>query len=183
MGRKTIKPGKPDIIYVPGDTIEVDKPYPVPVEVHKPADTLNIILACIKSGKYYEFFPERVRDSIIYVTKEDTTAVLRDWATERVYEEKMFDIDTVGTAIVRAKTQYNRLTWIGTTFTPVTKVVTNQASVKKYSPFIGAGITTQPTVTSQVGMFFEDKYGFSALYQYDWVQKKHILGTTFMLKF
>lgn len=183
LGRKTIKPGKPEIIYVPGDTVSVDVPYPVPVEVIKPADTLDIIRACIESGKYSELFPERVRDSIIYVTKDDSTAIIRDWATERLYEEKMFDIDTVGTATVKAKVQYNRLTWLNSTFVPVQKIVKEPQPIKKYSPFVGAGITTQPAVAGQLGMFFEDKYGFSGVYQYDWNNKNHIFGAMFLIKF
>ena len=183
IGRKTIKTPEPSVIYVPGDSVEVEVPYPVPVYVKEPADTADVIRACIESGRYYDLFPEKVRDSIIYVTPEDTSMVLRDWATERYYEEKVFDIDTVGTAIVKAKTQYNRLTWLGTTFKPITKVITEVTPVKKYSPFIGAGLTTQPSVAAQAGMFFEDKYGFSGMYQYDWTNKNHIFGAMFLIKF
>lgn len=183
LGRRTIKPGKPDIVYVPGDSVSVEVPYPVPVYVSKPVDTLNVLLAIIKSGKYYELFPEKVRDSIVYVTPQDTSDVIRDWASERFYEEKVFDIDTVGSATVRAKTQYNRITFLGTTFKPVTKVVTEYKPVNKYSPFVGVGLTTMPTVAGQAGMFFEDKYGFSGLYQYDWQNKNHIFGAMFLLKF
>lgn len=183
VGRRTIKTPEPNVIYVPGDSIHVELPYPVPVEVIKPVDTANVILACIESGKYYELFPEKVRDSIVYVTKEDTTTVLRDWATERFYEETLFDVDTVGTAIVRAKVQYNRLSWMNSTFTPVTKVIYTPQPIKKYSPFVGLGLTTMPTVATQAGVFFEDKYGFSGLYQYDWVNNKHIFGSVFLLKF
>lgn len=185
IGRKTVKPAKPEIIYQKGDSIRVEVPYPVPVEVIKPVDTVNIILACIRSGKYYELFPEKVkvRDSIIYVTKEDTSSVLLDWATERIYEEKMFDIDTVGKAVVRAKVQYNRLSWLNTSFTPVTKVVYKPQPIKKFSPFVGGGISTMPAAVGEVGMFFEEKYGFSGLYQYDWEQKKHSLSAVFLYKF
>lgn len=182
-GRKTIKTPDPGVIYVPGDSIKVEVPYPVPVEVNKPVDTMNVLLSCIKSGKYYDLFPERVRDTVIYVTKDDTTAVINDWATERVYSEKVFDIDTVGTAIVNAKVQYNRLTWIGTTFTPVQKVVIMPQPIKKYSPFVGGGLTTMPSVVAQAGMFFDDKYGITGLYMYDWNLNTHIFGSTFLLKF
>ena len=183
LGRSTIKQPKPEVIYVKGDSITVEKPFPVPVEVIKPADTANVIIACIKSGRYYELFPEKIRDSIIYVTKDDTTAVIRDWATERTYREKMFDIDTVGTATVTAKVQYNRLTWLGSTFTPVVKTIVEPQPIKKFSPFVGVGITTMPSVTGQVGVFFEEKYGFSGVYQYNWETKKHIFGTGFLYKF
>ena len=183
LGRKTVTVGPPSVIYMPGDTISVDVPYPVPVQVVKPIDTANVIKACIKSGRYYELFPEKVRDSLIYVTKEDTTMVLADWATERFYEEKLFDIDTVGTAWVKAKTQYNRLEFINTTFVPVTKVVTQPYQVKKYSPFIGAGVTTYPSVITQAGLFIDDKYGFSGIYMYDWALGKNVFGTSILLKF
>lgn len=144
---------------------------------------MNVILSCIKSGKYYELFPERVRDSIIYVTKEDTTNVLLDWATERWYSEKVFDSDTLGTGVVNARVQYNRLTWLGSTFTPVQKVVITPQPLKKYAPFFGGGITTMPSFITQGGLFINDKYGFSALYMYDWNVKTHIVGTTFLYKF
>lgn len=183
IGRKTIKPGNPEIIYVPGDTVKVDKPYPVPVYVNKPVDTTDVIVAAIKSGGFKDLFPENVRDSIVYVTKDDTAKVLKDWASERFYEEKLFDIDTVGSATVRARVQYNRLAMIEGEFVPVTKVITNEKPIKKYSPFVGAGITTMPAVNVQAGMFFEDKYGVSASYYYDWGLKKHSVGTTFLLKF
>ena len=184
LGRKTIdKPGPSDPVYVPGDTVFVDKPYPEPVYINKPADTANVILACIKSGRYYDLFPEKVRDSISYVTPEDSSMVIRDWATERFYKEKLFDCDTVGTLTVEAKTQYNRLEWLNTTFVPMTKVVTKPKPVKKYSPFIGGGLTTFPSVIGQAGVFFEDKYGFSGVYQYDWDRKERAFGTAFLIKF
>jgi hypothetical protein len=184
LGRRTIDPPTPPgPIYVPGDTVYVDKPYPEPVYVNKPTDTANVILACIKSGRYYELFPEKVRDSLIFVTPEDSSLVIRDWATERFYVEKLFDCDTVGTLTVKAKTQYNRLEWLNTTFVPVTKVIAKPTPVKKYAPFAGGGITTSPSVLGQAGVFFDDKYGFSGVYQYDWDRKKHVVGTAFLLKF
>jgi hypothetical protein len=183
IGRRTIKTPEPQVIYVPGDTIEVGVPYPDPVYITKPIDTMNVILSCLKSGRYYKLFPERIRDSIVYVTKDDSTAVIKDWASERVYSEKIFDIDTVGVAIVNAKVQYNRLTWLGTKFTPIEKVVIKPQPIKKFSPFVGGGITTMPTVQAQAGLFFEEKYGFSGTYQYDWQNKNHIFGTVFLYKF
>ena len=59
----------------------------------------------------------------------------------------------------------------------------NYQPIKKYSPFVGLGLTTQPTVAGQAGMFFEDKYGFSGLYQYDWTNNNHIFGAMFLMKF
>jgi hypothetical protein len=184
-GRKTMVPETDtQTVYIPGDTIEISVPVPVPVQVVKPVDTANVILDCIRSGKYAEMFPEIKKDSIVYVSKEDTSAVLADWATERIYEEKVFDIDTVGTATVRAKTQYNRLTWLGASFVPVTKetTVTNVVS-KKYSPFIGFGITTMPEAVLNGGLYFDDKYGMSIMYEYNWQIRKHAVGFMGTLKF
>lgn len=185
-GRKTIKvpSGTPQVIYVPGDTVKVEIDKPTPVYVVKPIDTANVIANCIKSGKFKELFPTIVKDSIVYVDKTDSSVVIRDWATERFYEEKVFDIDTVGSAIIKAKTQYNRLTWMGTTFTPVTKetTVTNLIK-KKYEPFIGFGVTTMPEIIINGGIYFDGKYGISALYEYDLNTKMKAVGMIATYKF
>lgn len=189
-GRLTIKePGEPEVIYLPGEPIyipvpaEPDSTETKPVYIVKPIDTANVIAECIRDGKYPELFPVP-KDSIIYVTKEDTAAVLKDWAAERYYKQKVFDIDTVGSAVVEAKSQYNRITWIGTTFTPVTKQVVMPTLVrKKYSPFIGGGITTMPEIVVNGGMYFDDKYGASLMYEYDWTRKKHAVGVMGTIKF
>ena len=183
LGRKTIKQPEPDIIYIPGDTVKVNVPYPEPVYIKKPIDTLDVIADCINSGKYYDLFPEKVRDSIVYVTKEDTSAVIRDWATERFYDEQIFDIDTVGTASIKAKVQYNRLASLESTFVPITKVITQVKPAKKYSPFVGVGLSTAPSANLQGGMYFDNKYGASLEYQYQWQTKQHVLGTAFLIKF
>ena len=185
-GRKTviIPDNDPDIIYIPGDTITVQYPEPEPVLIKVPADTAKIIEACIKSGRFTDLFPTQTKDSIVYVTKEDSAAVIRDWATERLYEQKVFDIDTVGTATIRAKTQYNRITWLGSTFVPVIKQTTlTNTIVKKYSPFVGVGITTMPEVLVNGGMYFEDKYGASVVYEYDWQTNRHAVGLMGSMKF
>lgn len=184
-GRKVVgKPGEPITVYIPGDTVYVDKTELVPVYIKTPPDTANIIAACVRDGKFSELFPHLVKDSIIYITKDDTSAVIADWATERFYEETLFDIDTVGTATVRAKTQYNRLAWMDATFVPVIKQVTTPTILtKKFSPFVGAGISTMPEVMVGGGVFFEDKYGVSAMYQYNWDVKRHAVGLMTMYKF
>ena len=184
-GRQTIKHKTDTVtVYLPGEPVEIKVDNPVPVYVKVPADTANIIADCIKSGKFTDLFPTITKDSIVYVSKEDTAAVLRDWATERLYEQKVFDIDTVGTAVVKAKAQYNRITWITTTFTPVVKQTTVTTTVgKKYAPFVGAGVTTMPDVVVNAGMFFDDKYGASLMYEYNWDIKKHAVGLMATYKF
>lgn len=184
-GRSTVKEKVvTNIEYIPGDTIKIEYPEPEPIYVRIPADTANVIADCIKSGKYYDLFPEKVRDSLIYVDKTDTAAVLRDWATVREYEQQVFDIDTVGTATIKAQTQYNRITWLGASFVPVTKQVTETQLINRhFSPFIGAGVTTFPTAMVQGGAFFEEKYGVTTVYQYDWKLDRHSVGLGVMYKF
>lgn len=184
-GRKTIEPieiEKP--VYIPGDTITVEVPVPTPVYVVRPADTANIIAKCVKDGIYAELFPEKVRDSLVYIpTAEDTLEIVRDWATERYYEEKIFDVDTVGTATVRAKTQYNRITEMSAEVVPVVKTVTKVLPPKKYVPFVGVGATTMPTVAVEGGMFLDEKWGGAMLYQKNVKEKGGSFGVLIVRKF
>lgn len=185
IGRKTVDQiVKTEIVYLPGEKVEVEVEKPVPVYVKPPIDSANVIAECVKSGKFSDLFPTKVKDSIIYVSKEDSSAVIKDWATERVYEQKLFEIDTVGVATVRAKTQYNRITWMSGTFVPVIKqtTVTNVVT-KKYSPFVGGGITTMPEAVLNAGVYFDDKYGVSVMYEYNWELKKRAVGLMATWKF
>ena len=183
IGRSMIKTKTVKVVkYVLSEPVIINKDSLVPVYVIKPVDTVNVIADAIKSGNFTDMFP--VRDHIVYVTKDDSTAVIIDWATERVYKETLFDIDTVGTEIVDFKVQYNRLQSINGTFTPVVKTITEETTVvKKFSPFIGGGITTAPELVVNAGIFFDDKYGVSALYEYNWELKKNVVGMTALYKF
>lgn len=182
IGRKTIKTVEPKPIYEKGDTVYVNKPYPVPVKELIPADTADVIRQCIAEGKYFELFPEKVRDSLIYITPEDTSAILRDWATKRFYSETILDCDTVGTAKIDAIVQYNRLKDLSGTFVPVIKTV-KEYQIKKYSPFVKAGISTAPYANAGAGIFFNEKYGVSVDYNYLWEDKKSAIGMSFYMKF
>lgn len=183
IGRSTIKkPGDPQIIYVPGDTVKITKDSLVPVYIKKPIDTANVLLDAIASGNFDDLFP--VKDSIIYVTKDDSSAVIRDWATERLYDETLFDIDTVGTEQVQIQVQYNRIGWIKGTFVPIQKQTTiTEEKVKKFAPFVGAGITTMPEIGADAGVFLDDKYGVALRYLYDWERSKHAAGLSVYYKF
>lgn len=157
---------------------------PVPVYVNKPADTLNILKALIKSGKYSELFPERVRDSIVYVTKDDTTAVIADWATERLYKETLFDNDTLGRFDLNAKVQYNRLQGLEYNYKPMQKQTeTTVKTTRKYLPYIGAGFDTGKCVLGQAGMFFHQDAGFAIQYRYDTQLKQSQFGGLFLYMF
>ena len=182
-GRSTIKEKEIKWVkYEKGKTITVTKDSLVPVYVNKPIDTTNVILAAIKSGKFNDLFP--VRDNIIYITKQDTSAVLLDWMAERYYDELLFDIDTVGTEKLQLRVQFNRLQGIKSTFTPVVKhVYEKEVRVKKFSPFVGVGITTASELATTGGLFYDDKYGAQLTYEYDWVLKRHVAGLSVLYKF
>ena len=184
LGRKTIKQPEPDIIYLPGDTITIAPDNP-PTPVKEEVDTANIIKNCVKNGLFYELFPEKVRDSIVYLTltKEDTAKVFNDWATRREYNTLLFDIDTVGSATLNAEVQYNRLMNYNLDFVPVIKQVTTVKKTPKYSPFIGAGVTTLPSIGLSGGYFYDDKMGFLFTYQYDYMKKNHVMGAGVLIKF
>lgn len=184
LGKKMVKLVPQDPIYINGDTVKVEVPCPTPVYVNKPCDTLNIIMDCFKNGKYAEFFPEKVRDSLIYIpTSEDTLAIIRDWATERAYEEKIMDSDTTGSATIRAITQYNRLTSLEADINPVIKEVPYIVGPDLISPFVGVGISTNSSFNVQGGLFIKDDWGGSLMYQYDWQTKQNIWGINVMYKF
>lgn len=184
LGRKTIKQPEPDVIYLPGDTITITADNP-PVPIREEVDTANLIKNCVKNGLFYELFPEKVRDSIVYLTltREDTAKVFNDWATRRDYDIRLFDIDTVGSATLNAEVQYNRLMNYNLDFVPVVKQVTMVKKTPKYSPFAGAGITTLPSVGLFAGCFYEEKIGFMFTYNYDYFKKNNIFGAGALIKF
>lgn len=175
---------KTETKYVELPPIHDSIPKPVPVYVKQPADSLNILLALIEEGKYEEYFPERVRDSLIYVTKEDTAAVIRDWATERVYKETLFDTDTLGRFAFDAKVQYNRLQNFDYTFTPVQKQTeTTIRTVRTFLPYLGAGLDLSGSVMAQGGVFVKQNAGLAVQYRYDTKLKEHTAGALFLYMF
>ena len=159
----------------------IDKP--VPYKVVVPADTADIILDCVKSGKFADLFPKQPGDTV-YITKEDTAAVIKDWATERLYAETLFDVDTLGRCDVNALVQYNRLASLNYTFTPIqkqTEITTR--SVRKFLPYVGAGLGTNGSVVAQGGMFIKEDAGFALQYYYNWQLKQHAGAAMFLWMF
>ena len=191
-GRKTMKLPAPEVIteYVEGepihDTCYVDNP----IKVKVPADTLDIIKKCVADGIYKDLWPKE-KEYIEVPSKEDTTAIMKDWATERRYKETLFNTEENGKCVVEAKVQYNRLDLIGYEFTPVVQKVTEKIyTVKEWSPFIEAGYKSnifnkEPEHFGEVGvgMFYKEKYGFEFNYQRGFVQKNDFLGASFFYKF
>ncbi len=190
-GRKTVKIPKPETIveYIEGESIH-DTLYSLkPYAVKTPADTLDIIRKCIADGVYKELWPKE--KEIIEITKDDTTAILKDWATAREYNEKLFDFDTLGKCSVNATVQYNRLKSIGYEYSPAIKEVTKTIySVKKWSPFVEVGYSTNPWSEMPdnvgeigTGIFYNEKYGASLRYQRGFNSKNDYIGVSGILKF
>lgn len=183
----TIKRTKPKVVieYVQGETIRDSVKVPVPYEVIKPVDTLNFLTEIIESGLYSELFPYKVDTLMMYIpTSEDTLAIVNDYGVKRLYKEKLFDNDTLGKFEFNGTVQYNRLMHYDYSFTPIHKTITEtNYIVKKYSPFIGGGLSTTPSVIAQGGVFFDDKYGVAAQYNFNWKTGENTYGAIFMLKF
>lgn len=188
FGRKEMgvsEPSKPEVIYIPGETIRDSIPYPVPYR--EEIDTADVIMACVRDGIYSELFPKRtvVKDSIIYVTKSDSTAIMKDWATKRFYSEELFNSDSLGKCTVDAEVHYNRMKILKYDYTPSIKEVVYPPTKKtaKFSPFVGAGIMTTPSLNAAAGLFIDDSWGFAAQYEYDYKLKTNNFGILVLKKF
>jgi len=193
IGRSTINT-EPKVIvkYIKGETIRDSIPYPLPYYIEKPADTLSIIKQCVKDSIYSELFPEKIITEYIEITKEDTTAIMMDWATKRMYSDTLFNNDTTGTCIVDATVQYNRMSLLSYQFTPIQKTVTiTNYKTKMFSPYIGAGILIDNDFkdyknimpTANIGFFIKERYGLNLQYAKSFKTKNNFYGVSLLYKF
>ena len=169
VGRKTVKDPKPKVVteYVKGETVHDTIVKPKPYAVKVPVDTADIIRQCVRDGIYAELFPVKIVTKYIEVTREDTTVIMKDWATKRSYKEVLFDSDTAGSCDVTIEVQYNRIKGIGYNYKPVYKTVTVTKTERKFfSPFVGVGLVVSPHSGAvdlggsiQAGAFFKDRGG------------------------
>lgn len=192
LGRKTVKEPetKVKIEYLPGepitDTCYIEKPYKIEV----PIDTLGIIQQCIKDGIYQELWPTKIVTEYIEVTREDTTAIMKDWATKRYYTETLFN-NEYGVCKFNTEVQYNRMTLIGYEYAPITQTITETKYItKSFSPFLGISYLTNPwdeiknpMVQLNSGFYIREKYGIQAIYQHSLVLKNDYIGAGFIYKF
>lgn len=192
LGRKTIKTDTKIVTeYIKGDTIRDTLYYPQPIKIIEPIDTLNIIKQCIKDGIYSELWPEKVITEYIEVTKQDTTKIMNDWATKRLYSETLFQNDSIGSCVVDAEVQYNRMKLIGYNYTPITKQVTETIyKTKLFSPFVGGGYLINPweekrnpIMTLNGGVFIKEKYGLQIQYMRTLNSKNDYIGGNVLIKF
>lgn len=193
LGRSTIeKEIVTNIKYIKGEKITntIDKPVPYAVEI--PADTLSIIQDCIKNGIYSELFPEKPITEYVNITHKDTLAIVRDWAIKRLYDEVMFDSDTLGKMEIKMEVQYNRMGMLTYSFTPVHKhIETKIRQVKKFSPFIGVGFSygswennqSDVLLNANVGFFIKETYGINFQYNRSTYLNANYFGGSFFYKF
>lgn len=186
-GRATKKETtKIEVRYEKGETIHDTVTITEPVEVEPVVDTASIIQQCIRDGIYAELFPNKtvIDTQYIEVTREDTTAMLADWATAKTYNESLFDIDTLGRCDVSLTVQYNRLAALSYTYTPIQKTTTITTEKKRVvSPFIGLGVLTNPTdfgnslmPSASVGIYIVEHYGVTLQYSRYIKNKENIVG-------
>lgn len=176
---------KPEVVtkieYIKGDSATDSIKNPTPVKEYPPVDTMNVILDVLKSRKFSELFPEVKKDTIL-ITKEDTSKILSDWSTLRVYSDTLINNDTLGFFKLDTRVQYNRLSNLNWTYTPIQKVITSERKLKhSYTPYFGAGIITTPSIIAQAGLFI-DNWGFAGQYQYDWRLNSHNGGILIIYK-
>lgn len=192
IGRSTIETKiETKIEYVKGDTITNVIYKPKPEYIQLPVDTLNIIKQCIKDGIYQELWPEKIVTEVVEITKEDTTKIMVDWANKRIYNEILFNNDTLGFCSVNTEVQYNRMRVLGYKFTPITKQITEtKYVVKTFSPFIGIGYMDnpwndirEPSILFNGGLFIKEKYGLQLQLMHNMNSEKDYLSASFLYKF
>ena len=156
---------------------------PQPIREIKPIDTLRIVEECIAKGIYSEVFPKR--EFIKYVPdKSDSTAIMKDWATIREYQDTLYNNDTTGTFVLSSKVRYNRIERYAYEYTTVTKIVTNtERVVKGFSPFVGVGYISDGFGVVNGGFYIKEKYGFSGVYERDFINGKNHYGGMISIKF
>ena len=151
-GRSTIK-NNIKVEYVKGETIRDSIPYPVPVESEAPLDPeLPLIRDTIQIPG----------ETIVITQKVDTSRIIAEFITKNKYRETLFDSDTVGTLIVEADVQYNKLQKLGYNFTPVQKNVSFQRE-KLITPFVSTSINSLGGFEIGGGIFYRD-LGFDVRY-------------------
>jgi hypothetical protein len=193
LGRSMVEEKEPVVTvkYIKGEHITDTIEKPVPYEIFKPIDTLSVIQNCIKKGIYSELFPEKTNIEYVVITKEDTSAIIQDWGTERLYHELIFDNDTIGMCEIEASVQYNRLSLIGYTYLPIQKEVSiTKNKIKFFSPFIGVGLAYTHwsnekdwLVNANVGFFIKEKYGLNLQYNSSWNFETNYIGASLLYKF
>ncbi|MDR3140183.1 MAG: hypothetical protein LBU37_00385 [Tannerellaceae bacterium] len=142
-GRKTIRLEE-KTEQVKGETITGNVPVLQPVKEEIPD---NPVLPLKTTVEY--------RDTIIYKhLSVDTAAIIEDYINKRHYRELLFD-NSLGRLELSMTAQYNRLTALDWSFTPIYTMKTVERK-KVWIPFVSASYGTLNYFTVGGGVFYHD---------------------------
>lgn len=177
--------------YIKGDTIRDTIYQPKPYRVVEPIDTINLIKQWIKDGVYSELWPTRIITEYIEIEKADSSKIIKDWTYKRLYNEILFNNDTIGFCSINAEVQYNRLRLLNYVYQPVIKQTKIEIDKSKIiEPFIGINLMTNPwdEIVSPMlgisgGVYLNKHYGLMVQYQRSLKEKNDYIGGGIYYKF
>lgn len=149
-----------DIRYVKGDTIRdsVPKYILVPAKSSKPDKP--------KLPMRRDTFYLPGQNVPHYVTeKVDTGAIIDEFITKNEYNTTLFDNQTNGKMVVNSTVQYNKLSGMDYTFTPIHKETTI-IKKKTFTPFVTGSYNTFGQVGAGGGIYYHN-LGGSVKYLHD----------------
>jgi len=173
VSRVTIQDSEPKIEYIKGDTIYKEVPVPQPSSEETPSEP-NIKYIYKESIHYTDTGSVKYREV-------DTLAILADWIKKRNYDISLFDNDTIGKLDLKASVQYNKISYLDYTYTPIYKVIT-KTKEKNFEIFGGFGTNTNSTVNGQIG-FYRKHLGIGYVYSRDLHSSNDAHGISIYLKY
>ncbi len=148
LGRSTVKTEE-RVEYIKEKPVKGSVNIPPPVKEIKPYKPLLPLT--------YIFLKDTV------IEKVDTAKIIEEYITEKHYNLTLFDKD-FGKLDLKPTLQYNKLTNIDYTYTPITKTVTNYRE-QVFIPFASASYNTFGTAGVGGGFFYK-KIGAEYNYLY-----------------
>ena len=129
------------IKYIKGETIEKIVEVPTPYKIETPAQPLFLYK---KTDTIYN----------IVTAEIDTTAILNDWITKKIYKQDLFD-NQHGKLSVDASVQYNQLASLKYNFTPVQKEIST-IKHQTWMPYVNVSYSTLNYVGIGGGIFYHN---------------------------
>lgn len=103
----------------------------------------------------------------------DTAAIIAEFLKEKTYDVTVFDDKEKGKLEVKPVLQFNSLSSLDYTYTPIQKVIEKK---RKFEPFVSASYSTLDIV-GVGGGFFYDNFGLEYEYQRSFDNKyAHLIG-------
>lgn len=156
-GRQTVNV-KESTEYVKGETVKgsVYSPNLVKVETPRNPQLPTVPVVTYIDGKEYEYY------------KVDTAAIIAEYEKKRYYKELLFD-NNYGKLELNLTTQYNSLTGLDYSFTPITTVKTIERK-RVWMPFVSASYSSLNYAGFGGGIFYHD-IGLNVRYVTDFSRK------------